>query len=733
MSNQEPTPPIGGGRTSTVRTGPSREIAAAFGTRTTAVEAHGSLRTRSHTGSLPPGSANFQRALRHQLQTQAKPTEHVPEQSEVPPPSGTNGDQPPVSENVPQHQLQGEDTIRRVCEMDRQSLLRRLDALTGRLNNLEPTANAGKTVGLDEFTQLRTELEDLKTQQQTESAPDQTQLARDVQLLRADVNNLLEARSPLHSVIRAEERPSVAQQPASQVGTQDSKSNQQPEQLEQKPFQQNGIVKHEPVDETSLLRQQIQSLEQEREALLSRVNTSREDKTRHSYRNRLTSRSRYLDISSSSEEGEQTPQVYGEDAHGAELHEETIPFAERLKGPRYPGLSPIKPSDLMFDRVMNYRYYRLKLVRNSRSANHTLELRKHLKSLEITFKNDQFTGEDPVLILSFLQRLVEEADTLGMTEGQAYIALPYVLKGTAQEQFRSSRSTGGAGGVTCWPEAIHDLLNKYATPSALREAVNHIQTMRQSTTEDEREFGGRVQDAAKRCGNVYHETEKMTFFVNGLLATTRSVVARYRESKPRDSLTFQQLMHFAKDEGDTYRERHSKKVVVVRTTKRSPPPRSVSVMETKTSTYNDGEDEEVLVMPEDSVPTSELPSTLPSEGQSEQLLLVGGTTPAAPIAYGGPSTTPNRVGWADSQPRPRQRLICHRCFEYDHTVLNCKLQVGEMTKVIKNYEALTASEKSRVPDTSYKAAKTFIEALEQARLKNDVNKTVGDTTHQSKN
>ena len=77
--------------TTTVRSGPSREIAAAFGTARSNVISSGTRRTRSVSGLLPSGSANYQRSLRHQersIQVQAAPAE--PEQQPSPPHGAEN-------------------------------------------------------------------------------------------------------------------------------------------------------------------------------------------------------------------------------------------------------------------------------------------------------------------------------------------------------------------------------------------------------------------------------------------------------------------------------------------------------------------------------------------------------------------------------------------------------------------------------------------------------------------
>ena len=184
-------------------------------------------------------------------------------------------------------------------------------------------------------------------------------------------------------------------------------------------------------------------------------------------------------------------------------------------------------------------------------------------------------------------------------------------------------------------------------------------------------------------------------------------------------LTYQDVVAYAQSRGDAHRSTFSG-LRILRSTKTSPPPhgitRSTSILESGTSTHkDDGGDEDILVLPEDSVPTTDLPTTLPSAESGEQLLYTG-HTPAAPLAYGGPDTTPNRVGWVDRQPVQQPRFICHLCYLQGHTSPHCTTKMSDLTKVVKNYEGPSPSDKGRVPDASYKAAKNFVEALEREKL-----------------
>ena len=81
---------------------------------------------------------------------------------------------------------------------------------------------------------------------------------------------------------------------------------------------------------------------------------------------------------------------------------------------------------------MNYRYYRLSDIRQTRSALETKLLRDQAKTFQSTFDTTKFSGEDPILVFDFLMKFVEEADILDVSEAHAFIILSKVLKGRAE-------------------------------------------------------------------------------------------------------------------------------------------------------------------------------------------------------------------------------------------------------------------------------------------------------------
>ena len=400
---------------------------------------------------------------------------------------------------------------------------------------------------------------------------------------------------------------------------------------------------------------------------------------------------------------------------------------------------------------MNYRYYRLKDARTKRSLIAIQYIKKLIKSLDITLKS-KFDGSEPILVLDFLSRFVEEADMLSMNEGQAYLVLPHYLSGSADTQFRAMRSGARSGGISCWPELVQYFLSTYATPSAMREAVNNIRTLKQRAGEDEVKYGARINEAAHRCGNAFSEEDKMTFFVDGLHPTIQSIVSSWRESQSRKEITFGKLMLRARDEGTAFRARTSG-VRIVRAVK----PNGVrnvqfvepmSVRSTDLQSSDNGE-REIYYVAEESIATSELPSTVDEsqedihlQDEREQQLLYADngnrnfnrskTVHPLKLAHSNQSSTPNRVGWIDKPTIAKNALICHSCYEKaDHISPECNLGLNKIEKVVSNFEALNESEKSRVPAGSYRAAQAYI-VQRDARI-NDSNVDEVTTTDQPKN
>ncbi len=390
-----------------------------------------------------------------------------------------------------------------------------------------------------------------------------------------------------------------------------------------------------------------------------------------------------------------------------------IPFFSRSKGPRYRGLLVKKPSDPLFDRLTNYRYYRLLRQDRNRDAGAMLDANKKLKALALTLGSSwKFDGSDPILVFQFLTRLTEEADLVGMTEAQLFAALPRFLTGSASTQFHASRSASRSGGVRSWPEAVHYFLGTYATPLAIRQAVQKVSDLKQGANESELEYSARLCEAIHRCGNVYDEPQKMTLFINGLVPEIQSVVARFREQTPRSHMRYEALVQFARDEGHTYRTRAGIGRAATTRKPSTPPPRprdGVHFID-KPEVIPDTQGADLFLATQEhsepntgltsSINTSDLPDTdelNPPNKEGQEVLVMA---PPPRIQHATKSLNSQRPGWVQ-----RQAIICHHCYAPNHVSPDCELDPSALPTVVSNYEALTEQQRKTVPRIAYDIAK----------------------------
>ena len=117
----------------TTRSGPSREIAAAFGTARSNVIAAGTRRTRSASGALPPGSQNYQRSLRHQQtncqQATSQEQPNRPQANMQQQENRHQADQEQDATEPPSDAPIGEQEVRRICEVENRNLDQRVNQL----------------------------------------------------------------------------------------------------------------------------------------------------------------------------------------------------------------------------------------------------------------------------------------------------------------------------------------------------------------------------------------------------------------------------------------------------------------------------------------------------------------------------------------------------------------------------------------------------------------------------
>lgn len=447
----------------------------------------------------------------------------------------------------------------------------------------------------------------------------------------------------------------------------------------------------------------------------------------------------------------------------------------RRKGHRHRHLRVLRPSNHLYDVAVDYRYYRLQRRSSSRSGRETGKVKDHVRRMATAASDLRFDGSDPISVLEFLARFVEEADILEMKESQALLALSYFLRKDALAQFRAAQSSSPEeGGIRYWPEAVQYLLRNYATDNAISAALLELRDMKQKTSEDEMTFSARLMAAEVRCGNIHSTEEKMTLFIDGLQAGVRPLVSRYREAERAKSrteggfFTYLDLVRFAQNEGEAYRarnprlaERHAERRGAGATANRraAPPPsrgRSLLLLDDSSEDsrilgaeldrLNQHEDGVFLLPEGGTVATDELPSSMELDAESsDPALLVqssrGRVMPAPRVPQMGErQRRTTRPGWVDANrprgaPQGRQgarsgnSVVCYRCYEHGHVAPDCPENLqGEPARVLDNYARLPGEVRDRIPADSYWRARALQDILTRTNASpQQARPPVGDT------
>lgn len=99
-----------------------------------------------------------------------------------------------------------------------------------------------------------------------------------------------------------------------------------------------------------------------------------------------------------------------------------VPKGRRHPGPKYPGLTDVRPTNPLYRQVMSYRTYRLDDTTQWRYSRAMGKFRYFRKRMELTLKDHCFSGEDPILVLDLFLRYVRESNLHAMLQSQAFIA-----------------------------------------------------------------------------------------------------------------------------------------------------------------------------------------------------------------------------------------------------------------------------------------------------------------------
>lgn len=227
-------------------------------------------------------------------------------------------------------------------------------------------------------------------------------------------------------------------------------------------------------------------------------------------------------------------------------------FRLRL-GPKQRGLSELQCSDRLFQPIISYRKYRLRITDQVIDDQITANTGLNIRRLDHTMKNRKFSGSEPLRVLNFLNLFKAQCDSNGISEGGALLLLPNFLDGEAYELFMSNQDLGEecTGGFATYPEAVQFLLRTYAREAYIETAVEEFDRLAQKSDETELDYSRRLREANRKLGSAYPEEELIRRFIRGLDPTIKPLLARAARTKPFNSLI--SAAEYAATHGDSHR------------------------------------------------------------------------------------------------------------------------------------------------------------------------------------
>ena len=220
------------------------------------------------------------------------------------------------------------------------------------------------------------------------------------------------------------------------------------------------------------------------------------------------------------------------------------------RGTQWEEMEELNTTNYLFKTLLSYRTYRLQNPQTHLSSARRSAMRKIRRDIQPMVKRvNMITGDDNVLVLDFLAKLVQEFNTQEMNNGQGIRLLPEFPGGISPRQYTYVSQTVGSHHwkISVWPEAVKWLLRSFATDEAIRQAVLALREVQQRPSEDEMEFYICLTDAGNCCGNVYSIEEQMKMFIEGLDSSIKQMVSQYRQNN-RD-VSFVRLVNYNKTHG----------------------------------------------------------------------------------------------------------------------------------------------------------------------------------------
>lgn len=124
------------------------------------------------------------------------------------------------------------------------------------------------------------------------------------------------------------------------------------------------------------------------------------------------------------------------------------------------------------------------------------------------FKDRNFSGEHLILILYVLTGIVEEENTIDISQSQVMVLFPHLLNGNAGDQYRAAPNascSGNVWGILQWPGDVQHVLRTLAIDQAITEAVNDFDDIRQNENEKGTPYVARINKVAYLCVKVHRD------------------------------------------------------------------------------------------------------------------------------------------------------------------------------------------------------------------------------------
>ena len=221
-------------------------------------------------------------------------------------------------------------------------------------------------------------------------------------------------------------------------------------------------------------------------------------------------------------------------------------------------LRRIRPLNDLFEKVRDYRRYRLHNRSGRYNAKVAITVSRAGKRMALQMKGVTFSGDDPIAVLNFLSRFTAACNQNGMHEGAALWCFQFFMTGTAlaKVQTRIVGESGAADArrdevLSSYPEVVNYLLRTYATNEVMAEAYADVTNFLQSSGMSETEYGDRLWRKALRCGNVFSDSWLKSLFAEGLLPAIGTQMRHHLTTHPR--IAFAELTRYVEGMGTAYR------------------------------------------------------------------------------------------------------------------------------------------------------------------------------------